>query len=127
MAQWIEHQPMNRKVTGLIPNQCTCLGLRPGPWWGACGRQPTDVSLACCCFSPSLSPSSPLSQSKINKIFKKKKESKWGEREPNILSTFNHQNLWSLLFNPHNNSASNCLHFTDVETEAHLSNLFRVT
>ena len=26
MAQWIEHQPANQRVTGLIPSQGTCLG-----------------------------------------------------------------------------------------------------
>ena len=32
VAQWIEHRPVNQRVTGLIPSQGTCLGyLRPGP------------------------------------------------------------------------------------------------
>ena len=30
VAQWIEHQPENRKVTGSIPGQGTRLGFRPG-------------------------------------------------------------------------------------------------
>ena len=33
------------KVTGSIPGQDTCLGLGPGPWLGACKRQPINVSL----------------------------------------------------------------------------------
>ena len=28
--QWIEHQPVNPKVAGLIPSQGTCLGFGPG-------------------------------------------------------------------------------------------------
>ena len=35
VAQWIEHWPVNQKVTGLIPSQGTCLGHRPDPGWGA--------------------------------------------------------------------------------------------
>ena len=31
VAQWIEHQPVNQKVTGSIPSQDTCLGFGPGP------------------------------------------------------------------------------------------------
>ena len=31
VAQWIEHWPVNQRVTGLIPSQGTCLGCRPGP------------------------------------------------------------------------------------------------
>ena len=34
VAQWIEHWPMNQRVTGLIPSQGTCLGYGPGPQWG---------------------------------------------------------------------------------------------
>ena len=46
MAQWIEHQPANQRVAGLIPSQDTCLGCRPGPQVGARERQPhIDVSL----------------------------------------------------------------------------------
>ena len=61
MAQWIEHGPANQKVAGLIPSQGTCLGCRPGPWWGAHERQPhTDVALP------------PFSSLKINKILKTK-------------------------------------------------------
>ena len=46
VAQWIEHQAVNRKVASSIPSQGTCLGWRPGPQWGACERQPhINVSL----------------------------------------------------------------------------------
>ena len=46
VAQWIECQPANQRVSGSIPSQGTCLGCRPGPQWGACERQPyIDVSL----------------------------------------------------------------------------------
>ena len=31
VAQWIEHQPANHRVTGWIPSQGTCLGFGPGP------------------------------------------------------------------------------------------------
>ena len=46
MAQWIEHRPVNQRVTGLIPSQGACLGCGLGPQSGACKRQPhTHVSL----------------------------------------------------------------------------------
>ena len=46
VAQWIEHQPVNQRITGTIPSQGTCLGCGPGPQYGACERQPhIDVSL----------------------------------------------------------------------------------
>ena len=45
VAQQIEHQPEKQKVTGLIPDQGTCLGCGPGPQLGVCERQPLDVSL----------------------------------------------------------------------------------
>ena len=55
VAQWIECQPTNQRVTGSIPSQGTCLGCRPGPQQGAGKKQPhIDVS-------PSLSPSLLLS------------------------------------------------------------------
>ena len=45
VAQWIEHGPVNQRVTGLIPSQGTCLGYGPSPWWGMQERQPhIDVS-----------------------------------------------------------------------------------
>ena len=31
VVQWIEHQPVNQRVTSLIPSQGTCLGCGPGP------------------------------------------------------------------------------------------------
>ena len=46
VAQWIECQPTNQRVTGSIPSQGTCLGCGPGPQGGVHERQPhTDVSL----------------------------------------------------------------------------------
>ena len=57
---------MNQKVAGLIPSQGTCLGCGPGPQVWVYERQPMDVSLTLLCFSPSLSPSLPLSL-KLNK------------------------------------------------------------
>ena len=64
VAQWIECRSVNRKVTGLIPSQGTCLGCGPGLQLRACERQLINVSLANHCLSPSLSPSLSL---KINK------------------------------------------------------------
>ena len=47
IAQWIECQPANQRVAGLIPNQGTCLGCRPGTQQGVCDRQPhIDVPLS---------------------------------------------------------------------------------
>ena len=67
VAQWVESQPVKRKVAGLIPS----LGHMPGLWARspvqANERQPIDVSSTFQCFFPSLSPSLPLSL-KINKI-----------------------------------------------------------
>ena len=46
VAQWIEHQPANKRVAGLIPTQDICLGCLSGPQQGVCKRQPhIDVSL----------------------------------------------------------------------------------
>ena len=46
MAQWIELQSMNQRVTGSIPSQGTCLVCRPSPQLGAWERKPhIDVSL----------------------------------------------------------------------------------
>ena len=61
---------MNPRIVGLISGQGTCLGDGPGPHLGAYERQPTDVSLACWRFFPSLSPCLSLFL-KINKILKK--------------------------------------------------------
>ena len=54
VAQWIEHQPVNQKVTGSIPSQGTCWCCRSGPQLGACRRQPVNVLL------PFFFPLSPL-------------------------------------------------------------------
>ena len=35
VAQWIEHWPVNRKVTSSIPSQGTCLNCGLGPQLGA--------------------------------------------------------------------------------------------
>ena len=37
VAQWVERWPVKQRVAGLIPSQGTCLGGRPGPWWGVGG------------------------------------------------------------------------------------------
>ena len=34
VAQWIEHGPVNQRVTGSILSQGTCLGCGPGPQLG---------------------------------------------------------------------------------------------
>ena len=68
VAQWIKHQPVNQKVTGLILGQGTCLGyiLVRGV------QEATNRTWMFLFLSFSL-PSTPL---KINKIFKKRKEKK---------------------------------------------------
>ena len=55
VAQWIERGLANQRVAGLILSQGTYLGCQQGPQWGSRERQP-HVG-----FSPSLSPSLPLS------------------------------------------------------------------
>ena len=46
VAQWIECQLVNQRVTNSIPSQGTSLGCRPGPQLGAYKRQPhIDISL----------------------------------------------------------------------------------
>ena len=40
VAQWIECQPMNQRVTGSIPSLGTHLGCGLGPQSGVCERQP---------------------------------------------------------------------------------------
>ena len=62
VAQWVECQPVNQKVTGLIPSQSSCLGCGPGIWLGAYERQLIDVYLAHRCLSHSFSLPSPLSK-----------------------------------------------------------------
>ena len=58
VTQWIECQPANQRVTGLIPSQGTHVGFRPGPQLGACEKE-LDVFL-----SLSFSLPSPLSKNK---------------------------------------------------------------
>ena len=53
-----------------IPGQSTCLGCGPGSPLGACQGQPVHVSLTHQCFSPSLSPSLPLSKISIKSFLK---------------------------------------------------------
>ena len=65
VAQWVEHQPANQKVTGLIPSQGTCLGCRPGPCLGPCERQ-LIVSFP---LSPSLALSLEMNFLKILNLF----------------------------------------------------------
>ena len=66
MAQWIECLPANHRVTGLIPSLGHMPGLRARfPVGGV------QEATAHWCFSPSLSPSLPLSKNKY-KIFKNK-------------------------------------------------------
>ena len=43
VAQWVEHWPVNTKVTGSIPGQGTSLGCVPGPQLRVRERQPIDV------------------------------------------------------------------------------------
>ena len=73
VAQWIERQPANQRVAGLIPSQgtwdCVDQGCGPGPHLGMCERQAhSDVSV------PLFLPPSPFFKDKINKILKKKKK-----------------------------------------------------
>ena len=59
VAQWVEHWPVNQRVTGSIPSQGTCLGCNVGPQQEASERQPHfDVSL------PLFLPPFPLSKNK---------------------------------------------------------------
>ena len=45
VAQWIERQPVNQKVAGLILSQGMCLGCGQVPSWRMRERQPTTVSV----------------------------------------------------------------------------------
>ena len=67
VARWVEHWTANPKVASWIPGQGTCLGCGSGSWLRTCERQPLCVCHTSV-FSPSLSPSLPLSL-KINKSF----------------------------------------------------------
>ena len=44
VAQWIEHQPANQKVTSLIPSEGALSGGPDHPL-RACERQPIDIFL----------------------------------------------------------------------------------
>ena len=47
VAQWIEHEPENQRVSSLVPSLGTYMGFGPVPQWGAHERQPhIDVSLS---------------------------------------------------------------------------------
>ena len=71
VAQWIECQPANQKVSGSIPGQGTSLGCGLGPLLGACKRQLINVSLAHqCFFSLSFFLPSPLTKKKSNLLKK---------------------------------------------------------
>ena len=74
VAQWVERQPANQSITGLIPSQGTYLGCRPGPHWGGAQETTTLMFLS---FSFSLP--SPLS-----KIFFKRKRNSCDGHRPEI-------------------------------------------
>ena len=59
------------QTKGTICSEGTCLSCSLVPSWGMYERQLINVSLSHRCFSPSLSPSVPLSLKTINKILKK--------------------------------------------------------
>ena len=63
---WLEHHPVNQRVTGSILHQGTCVGGRFGPWSSVYWRQLIDVSLSHGCFSPSLSPCLSLSLESVS-------------------------------------------------------------
>ena len=65
VAQRPGHRPVNQRVVR-FPARARAWVVGQAPLLGVCKRQPTDVSLKHRCFSPSLSPSLPLSL-KINK------------------------------------------------------------
>ena len=46
VAQWIECQPANQKLEGLIPHQGNASVSGPGSQLWACGEQQMDVPLA---------------------------------------------------------------------------------
>ena len=43
VAQWIECLPVNQRVTSSTPSHDTCLGCRPGPYWGGWGQGAVHV------------------------------------------------------------------------------------
>ena len=71
MARLVGHHPANRKVMGSIPSQGTCLGYKFGPCQGVQAAADQTVSLTHQCFSPSFSPSLPLSLESMKENNKK--------------------------------------------------------
>ena len=67
MSQWIEHQPVNQEVTGLIPSQGTSHSCGPGPHLGHARGNWSMCLLQIAVSSPFLSPSFLLSLKKLNK------------------------------------------------------------
>ena len=55
VAQWIECEPVDQWVAGLIPSQGTCLGCRPGPQLGTCEGNHTLMFLSSFSFPSPLS------------------------------------------------------------------------
>ena len=49
VAQWIEHQPVNKKVAGLSPSKSTCLDCGPGPHWEKEAVQEANLFLKVLC------------------------------------------------------------------------------
>ena len=64
VAQWVGRRPTTQRAAGSIPSQGAGLGCGPGCTGLGGAGQPINVFLSHQCFSPSLSPSLPLS---INK------------------------------------------------------------
>ena len=70
MAQWIEHRPVNQRVTGSISSQGTCLCFRPGPQEGVYEREPhMNIFLSYPLFLPPF-PSLKINKKKFLKIVK---------------------------------------------------------
>ena len=65
-GQLVEHLPQSEKLLVQFPVRAYAWVASLVPGWDVCERQLIDVSLLHWCFSPSLSPSLPLSP-KINK------------------------------------------------------------
>ena len=70
MTLWIEHWPVNRKVTGSILSQGTCLGFGPVSHLEAV-QEATSQCFSLTLMFLSLSLSLPPLFLKMNKIFKK--------------------------------------------------------
>ena len=87
VAQWIERQPANQRVTGSIPCQGTCLGCGPGPQHGAHKRQPhIDI------FLPLFLPPSPSKNELKNKTKQTNNNQKKQWRIPGLLNQDVHFN-----------------------------------